>query len=405
MTRYTGHNSKATRRTNRTLILRILFEKDTASRMMMKEAMGLSQAAITFLTQELLEVGLIKEVGVLNIQEGAGRRPQELALVPDARYIIGFELRGHDFKIGLFNLKIKPLQIVQESINPGEKPLEVLQRAAKIGEDLLEEFHISRSRVLGVGIGIAGIVDIGNGIIKLLPGFGWKDFPISARFSELTGLPVVVNNNVQNMVMAECWLGKEKNKENLLVLHVGSGVAMGVIIGGRPFYGNGMGAGQIGHVVVSENGPPCRCGRSGCLEALVAEPSLLKKAREKGLAPDLTIKQLIDLAYGGNAVAEELLTQAGRHLGTAIINIHNIYGPMDVILSGTIFQSGEKILHSLFEVMNSDYAVPVFKSKLELTTFPGELGIYGAATSGLLELFLNPNSVCWDDNKGSFQSK
>ncbi len=400
MTKYTGRNSKETHRMNLSLILRILFEQGPTSRLFIKKTMGLSQAAITLLTQELIEAGLIMETGIANFQDGAGRPSQNLRLVSQARFLIGVELSWRTLKVGLFDLKVEPYKIVAEDIYPGTTDNQILTRIAEIIQQFYQEYNFTTSRVLGIGAGVAGIIDSPNGLIKFLPGFGWKDFPFAERLAELTGLPVVVNNNVQNMVLAEKWLGNGRKKDNLLLLHVGSGVGSGVFLWGRPFYGSVAGAGEIGHMVINDEGPPCRCGRVGCLEALVAEPALCKRAREKGIAADPTISDLIQLALKGEPGAREIFSQAGRYLGIAIVNILNIFGQMDVILSGTIFKSGEIILEPLHSILYSKNTIMTFDNKIEMTAFSGKLGIYGAAILGVMEFFFNTNALFWNEKNG-----
>lgn len=189
--------------------------------------------------------------------------------------------------------------------------------------------------LLGVGVGVPGNVEeqaIGTVDSTQL---GWQRVPLGEALRSELNLPVLVENNVNALAIAEALHGQARGHENVLVLTIGTGVGAGLIAEGRVLRGRSGGAGEIGHVPVEEDGPLCQCGGRGCLEAIVGQEALVIRAREQGLiGRDAGIAALRSLADAGDLDAQELFSHAGHLMGRVLAGVVNVVDPEIVILLG-----------------------------------------------------------------------
>jgi len=171
--------------------------------------------------------------------------------------------------------------------------------------------------LLGVGVATPGIVD-DRGTVLTAAHVQWTNEPLAQRVSSALKVPCYVANDANAAVLAEYRVtGGEIAGGNLLLVRVGAGVGAGMVIGGELFVGDHFAAGEIGHVVVDEDGELCKCGRRGCLEALVSAPLLAQR-----------------LAAVADGDRSQLLEQAGRHLGKALATLVGALDLSEIVLSG-----------------------------------------------------------------------
>ena len=169
---------------------------------------------------------------------------------------------------------------------------------ADVVDALLAEASIGREHLLGAGLGVAGAVDPGRGILRYNPFFAWRDLPLADLLEERLGVPVAIDNDVNTLTISELWFGRGKGTSNFLVVTVGRGIGLGIVLNGQVYLAAQGGAGEFGHTVIDPEGPLCECGKRGCLEVYVADPALLRAAAE--------------------AQARGELSRIGRQLGRAV---------------------------------------------------------------------------------------
>ena len=186
---------------NRGLILRQI--KDTPKpRKDIAERIKLTPAAVTILVNELIEQGCIRESGQVNEPSRVGRKKVFIELNKDYRYAFGINIEGSHMNICIGNLKSEVLDYVNVKIKEME-PYQVLQLAVKAIKDMMEERNLSRDRIIGVGVGIVGSVDSERGISKHAYGIWNKEVKVSEYLSERLMMPVVIENNVRALALAE----------------------------------------------------------------------------------------------------------------------------------------------------------------------------------------------------------
>ena len=313
---------------NRTAILAHLGAQGPASRADLARALDVSPALITQLTRDLLAEGLIEE---LEAASSGGRPARMLGLV--SRDIAAIGVKVAPDHVALVEVAIdgavrRSGTHAFDAVSPlaASNLIELVQRFISEGES---------NNILGVGVGLPGTVaQQGIGVVDSTQ-LGWNQVPLGEQLRRALDLPVVVENNVNALSVAEQLFGQGRDFDNVLVVTVGNGVGAGLIADGAIVRGRAGGAGDLGHVPVREDGPLCQCGNRGCLEAIIGQSALVNDARSiRLLGPDEGIDDLRALADAGNEGAREIFSHAGHQLGRALAGAVNLIDPEIVVLSG-----------------------------------------------------------------------
>lgn len=316
---------------NRSAVLALIGTQGPISRAEIARRLLLSAATVTEVTRDLVADGLIRVVD--QAPSNGGRPGLLLGLVADAAHALGV-------KIAPDHLAIVRVNLDGEVLDRSEEPFDAL--APDAVEQLAGRLRgaierVAGARLLGIGLGVAGIVDT-RGMVEA-PILGWRHVALGPTLREQLGLPVLVDNDVNTLAVAERLYGRGREVEHFLTVTIGRGVGLGVVVGGDLYRGARGGAGEFGHVTVVADGPRCTCGKHGCLEALVADPALVRQAIEAGVVqPDSSIsagiEQLRALADAGDPEARRIFAQAGAVLGRAVAGLINVLSPQLVLVSG-----------------------------------------------------------------------
>ncbi|MBI1278617.1 MAG: ROK family protein [Anaerolineaceae bacterium] len=377
------HKQKLLKVQNRALVLNSIRQHGPISRVDVARRTGLSVGAVTALTRELVENGLIYEK-----QEGdsrGGRPPILLALQPEGAYVVGAKLTEYHITFALTNLDADVIgRLTLE--NPSVEPEAVAQRVADGIHRLVADSHIQRSRLMGVGIGMAGIVDADSGVCLASPILHWENVPFADLVEQRTILPVYLDNDVNTLTLVEKLYGAGVGSNHFLTITVGRGIGLGIVVNGQLYRGMG-GAGEFGHTVIDPQGYTCDCGKRGCLETFVGDPWLLRRAAEHALHFN-TIDELWQAAQNGQPQMIQLIQQAGASLGYGIAMLVNILNPQLLIFSGEGMRYGEMLLQPMREALYAN-AMSALSSGLKLHTEPlgDDAWARGAASLVLQELF------------------
>jgi predicted NBD/HSP70 family sugar kinase len=223
--------------------------------------------------------------------------------------------------------------------------------------EALQAAKIPWARVAAAGATVPGLVDQETGVCVLAPNLAWQDVPLRESLQDELRVPVVVNNITQASAVAEGRVGAARGVRSYVWLYVGSGVGAGIVIDGRLFHGQSGFSGEIGHCPVSEDGPPCGCGRRGCLETVASTMALLRAAEDaiagkqatrlQRVEGKLDVAALATAASEGDAVAKRILAQGSEHLGRGISFLLNILNPEMIVLGGPVIDAGEPFLHDV----------------------------------------------------------
>jgi glucokinase len=308
------------------------------------------------------------------------------------RHAVGVDIGGT--KIAA--IRISPAGAILEST---VRPTPSTEQTAAMPAIEAAAAEVMDDGVVAIGVGMAGLIDIRSGILLSTPNLAWRNVPIADGLTEKFGLPVTVNNDATVAAWAESRLGASRGREDSLFVGVGTGIGGGILAGGRLLRGAHGFAGEIGHVIVEPDGPPCGCGNRGCWEQ-VASGVAIERAGRRAVtdAPDSEIARLAggdprratgelvtQAAQGGDDVAVAILATVGRRLGEGVAGLVNVLDPEVVVIGGGVGEAGDVLLGPLREAFIA--SVEGADVRPEVPIVPAQLGNdAGAIGAALLAL-------------------
>ena len=359
-----AHRIKAA---NQRVLLLTLLRHQPISRIRLARRTGLSTTTVTNLVAPLVQQGIVTEVGtdLAAARSGAGRPPLALALVSDSRYALGIHIGVRKSEVALGTLAAKLVGGRTVPHWPGEPPAELIRRLADTACQLAKEHNLALAsgRIVGIGVGASGLVEHEQGINIWAPRLDWHNVPIASLLAARLGLPVIVENNVRSMALAESLFGAGQDKRVLAFIYARMGVGAGLVVDGQIYRGARHAAGEIGHwTVLPRGGERCRCGNRGCLETLISEAVLVAEGQR--LAPHLLdgtddpLATLFTAARGGHEPLRQMLAERAEYLGIALANLINVLNPELILLGGLLHQG-----YDLFQ--------PVVEATMRQRSFKG----------------------------------
>lgn len=312
----------------RTAVLALIGAQGPVSRAELARSLKVSPALVTQLTRQLIADGLLEELQ--SVPSQGGRPARLLGLTASAGNAVGVKVAPDH--VALVEVQIDG-SVVRSSTEPYDAYApEALGRLSHVVGD----FDADAARpLLGIGVGLPGNVEVpAKGIVDSSQ-LRWQQYPVGQTLRRDHGLPVLVENNVNALTMAERLYGQGRGHDSFLVVTVGTGIGGGFVTDGSVVRGASGAAGQIGHIPVVDDGPRCQCGNTGCLEALIGEQALVAAARTAGIVPAQGgIDALREAAGTGDAAARAVFRQAGERLGRALAGVVNVLDPELVVLLG-----------------------------------------------------------------------
>lgn len=306
-----------------------LLSRGPASRAVIARELELSPATVSQVTRRLIRQGVVETLAFA--PSDGGRPGQLLGLVGGAGHAIGVKLAADHLVLVDVGLDGEVRSRRTESFDAPapdaiERLVEILQGISAAGS----------GRLLGIGVGVPGVVarpDVGTVDAAVL---GWSNMPLGAYLRRAMGVPVLIENDVKALAVAEHVYGRGRERENFAVLTIGRGLGFARFSRGALDRGAHGGAGELGHVVIKPGGSLCACGNRGCLEAYVSAGALADSARSRGiLRAEEGFEALLRLADSGDAVACEIFAKAAQRLAQAVA------GPVAAIDPEVVFVAGE----------------------------------------------------------------
>ena len=308
------------------------------------------------------------------------------------KYYIGIDLGGTFIKGGIVDSDGNLIKVNKTPTEVDLGVLKICENIAKLSLSLVNEAGIDKSDIVALGMGAPGMIDSDKGIIICSENLYFENFPIAEKIEELTGFKVKVANDANVATLGEVKFGAAKDKDNAIMLTLGTGVGGGMVCNGRLVEGN-MGAGaELGHMVIAINGEPCSCGRRGCAEAYASATALIRETKkamtahkdskmwEIGSTDKVDGKTAFDFA-NIDPYAKEVVDSYIYALGTIIVNFANVFRPEAVILGGGVCAQGKSLTDPLQEILDKEIyggdlgpGVPVV-----VATLGNSAGVLGAA--------------------------
>jgi len=381
-------NRNLIRSINRSILLNAIKTQGEVSRVALVHMTGLSPATVTTITGQLILEGLVFEKAVGD--SAGGRPPIMLALNPRGGFVIGIKLMEGRAVGALtdFNATI----LVKDSIDLADKQVETsVEALVTLVNRLTHSGGIKKKQLMGVGIGLAGVIDFAHGIVRQNPFLGWNNILLRDLLEARMRVPVYIDNDVNTLTLSEKWLEPGPAEDNFIVITLGRGIGMGIVINGQIYRGKGGGAGEFGHIMVEPNGPPCDCGRQGCLETLINDRALVTQARREVDAGITDLDDLISRVAAGQREAVQVFVRAGRLLGVQIANLVNLFDPKLIIISGEGIRMGDVFFSAVRDAFH-DCVMPslVQDTEIRVNSWGDDIWALGAASLVIAEIFISP---------------
>jgi N-acetylglucosamine repressor len=380
-------NHARTRTHNSQLVLKIIYDGGPISRADIARTTGLTPPTVSDVVVDLVEQGLVEEVGFG--PSTGGKRPILLRIIDDSRHLIGLDLARGDFRGAVINLRGEIRHRIDLPLRDrnGEAALALVY---ELIDTLLEA---ASSPLLGIGIGAPGLVDALNGVVRRAVNVDWRDVPLRQLLQERYDLPVYMANDCQVAALAEYTFGHGDNTQDLVVINAGYGVGAGIILNGQLLHGNPCGAGEIGHVVVTEGGEPCQCGNFGCLETVASSRAIVRQAQKIAVSEPhsklsqfaatpnaITLESVCQASDAGDRAVQQMVVEVGQCLGIAAANLVGVLGSCRILLAGSVTCLGPLLLDAMQEEMRQRSFSPLAQDTvIDMVSLGSDIVLLGAA--------------------------
>ncbi len=269
--------------------------------------------------------------------------------------------------------------------------LETLERELRAAID-------ARPAVTAIGVGIPCTIDRERGAAIMAVNLDLADVPIRDLIAERLNLPVELDNDANLALLAEHRFGTAKGAANAAMLTIGTGIGGGVIVEGELYRGSSGAAGELGHIVIEADGPPCQgaCPNRGCVESLASGTAIGREGRAAAArAPDSALGRAVaggaeldgalvtDAALDGDETARDVVALAGRRIGVALASIANALDPDVLVIGGGASRAGELLVGPAREEVRARALRPMNAVRVEAAELGPDAGMIGAATIAL----------------------
>lgn len=321
-------------------------------------------------------------------------------------YVVGIEISGSGARqsVALADLDGNILYHIRRPLEYVPDTDTVLHVLDEMLAEVTHPDHLHDGRILRVGVAVGGLVDAKRGVVQTLyHAHGWDNFPLQDYFAQKLASPCIIDNNANAVALAEVVRGVGVGEHVVLYVGLGRGIGGGLVVNGRIYHGTTCTAGEIGHILVKENGPRCSCGGSGHLEAIASAQAIVRTmiglsveypATEAALSritgartERVTVAQVFQLAAEGDMIARQVVHEVHFYLGNALANIVQVINPSMIILGGPVTQAKELFIAPLRERIQ-EICLPAASQSLQIVagSLGSEANLVGAITLALQDV-------------------
>ncbi|RDI61763.1 ROK family protein [Microvirga subterranea] len=328
-----GNNPERNRSHNRRVVLDAVRLHGPLGRTAIARLAHLTPQAVSNIVSELLDEGLLLECG--RLRAGRGLPPVQVAVNPDGGMTIGVEIAADHLVMALVDLtgRVRANRTLPLEDATPDHIAPLLKREI---DGICKTASGSHRRLLGLGVVMPGPFDI-DGMSSVGPTTlpGWVGEDAAQVLTAATGVSTLVENDATAAAVGERLHGVARKLNNFCLLYFGAGLGLGIVVDGRPMRGAFGNAGEIGHIVVQQDGSRCACGNRGCLERYASLHSLKEKLADAGVSCR-TVSDLAALHEAGSAPLKEWIAEAGAHLSPVIAMLENLLDPECIVFSGAL---------------------------------------------------------------------
>jgi len=319
------------------------------------------------------------------------------------RFLIGVDLGGTNIRMGIVTPEGKVLKKVQYITDVSKGGLILFEQLVLNLNDLIQKYFKESNQLIGIGIGVAGPIDMKKGVMIAPPNLPALDgFPIRAFLQKRISSSIFIENDANAFTLGEGWVGAAKGCKHYCGITLGTGVGGGIVVEGKILHGvKGM-AGEIGHMVIDPEGPSCGCGGRGCLEVYASGTGIKRMALEaiekgegKGILKrsggdpqKITSEKVFKAARSGDLTAKKIFNEMGRFLGLGLVSLIRLFNPEKIVIGGKVSQAWDYFIGSVMETVQ-ERTKEALRERLQIVQADcgDDAGMLGAAYSALKSTF------------------
>ncbi len=388
---------------NRLTILQLLRAEGPISKSDLAKRSAISRPTVSKVVDDLHADGLAENFGTAT-PSSVGGKPATLYRFNSGAVRVGAVLLTID---GVFAAicdgEARILCKREQHFHLDRSPATVTAIVTSLLSRLLYELSLASDDLLGIGVGIPGLTDSANGIVCFAPHLpGWHDVPLQQWLADAFDVPVWLDNDCHIQALAERYRGQGADCDALMCVETGVGLAAAFLFNGQLYRGPGNTAGEVGHMTIQEDGPPCECGNRGCWESLASTTWLAQKATQALQQGRQSTIPLLDeaeaqaaavyaAALAGDPLALELVSAQGYHFGVGIANLVNAFNPQRIILHGETIAGGLPFLQAVLQTVQERALLrPRQMVEIVFSNLGDDVGLIGGASLVIDTLFSMP---------------
>lgn len=381
---------------HRSVIVKLLQQKELCTRAEIAKLTGLTQASITKIVSSLIDMGIVLEVG--SVKGEGNRRAIGLRLNSEENRVIGIKFSRWLIETGIFDISGKNYSRDSFEFDMNEDPAKVLSKLKSNIHEMLEK----HKNIVAVGMAVPGPYLRQEGHIAIVTRMSkWHDVDFVKEFKDEFSRPFFIEQDANSGAMAEWWFGNhEKPMESLAYMLVGEGVGSGIVENEKLILGKLGAASEVGHISIDVNGKRCECGNYGCLEMYCSAPVMLQRAKQE--MPEIFSKKhegrtrehemIFEAARQGNKKALALLKEMARYISYGCVNLINAYNPDIIVIGDLMAKAGDLILEDI-KNFTEERAIPELyeKTKIMISELEVDPTLYGAAAIATDRILRKPS--------------
>lgn len=389
---------------NKNIVLNIVKDQGPISRAKLSRITKISRPTMSNIISSLDKDKLIKKAGIGKTTKEGGKKPVLYEFNKDYSFVIGSQIRINEIITILtnYNAEIKSKKVIKiESRRSLKQVMELLFESI---DYVIRESKTDIKNIKGIGIGLNGIVDYRNGILKFnshFPQWG-RDIEFVKMVEDRYKVKAYTDNNCRMLVSAEKIFGLGKDCNNIIAIDTEEGIGSGIIIRGDIYRGIDFLAGEIGHNTIYPDGPECACGKRGCAEVMISTEALIKnvigevkKDRKSYLYKKLNsspgrieIEDIFSAYIAGDPLVEKVMDKIGYWFALLIANTILNYNPEIIIIQGDYVGATKKFTNNIKKKLQKNILPGIeIQTRLELSKLGKYVGPIGSASMVLSQLF------------------
>ncbi|WP_208297469.1 ROK family protein [Actinophytocola oryzae] len=330
-------------------LLRLMRDGQPRTRAELAALTGLARSTIAQRIDALLAADFIGPAG--EATSTGGRPPAQFAFNPSARVALAADVGATHGRVAVTDLAGHVLAEHRDDLDVGLGPDTVLRWMIERFHELLASVGRGPADLIGIGVGLPGPVEHSSGRPvnpPIMP--GWDNFDVQGYLREHLGVVALVDNDVNIMALGEHFT-QWPTAEHMMFVKVATGIGSGLMSHGRLHRGAQGAAGDLGHLQLPHGSDiVCRCGNTGCLEAVASGAAIAARLTDQGL-PAKSSQDVVALARGGSVEALHAVRQAGRDIGEVLAAAVSLFNPSVIVIGGSLARAGEHLIAGVREVV------------------------------------------------------